>query len=322
MTQSPSPRGWDEVAAAAEQALALFAREEDDVGLAQAWRSLAMAHHARCRFEEATQACECALRHARAANATREESRAADLLCMCLVEGPTPVNAAVSRIEKMLERAGANQLLEANVRTALAELRAMECRFGEARALYHATERVYENLGVRLALAGLRQVAGAIELYAGDAAEAERLLRSGYELLPDVAAMRAYHGLLLASALYELGRYDDAQRLMDDGEELARAGGVVEAVTWARLRAPLLARAGRAAEAEQVIRDAMSRAEETDALNLRGRALVALAEVLQLKGDADQARDAVQRAIVVFDRKRNLAARREAEAMLQQHVTR
>ena len=305
----------EELAAVAEEALAAFEEAGDDFGLAQAWRQLASTMHARCRFAEAAEACERALEHARRADATREESRAADLLCMCLLHGPTPVPAAIARAGHMLAEA-ASPVLQANVMTALAELQAMRKSFDAARTLLEEAGRTYERLGLRLALVGLRQVSGLVELLAREPVEAERVLREGFDLIAaDFQAWRAYQSTLLAEALYEQDRFQEASDLIESAQP-EHEDELENLLPWAVVKARLLAREGAASEGETLLRDIAGRAARTDALNVHGRALLALAEVLAIADRQEEAREAAAAAAEIFDRKGNIAAVERATALM------
>jgi class 3 adenylate cyclase/tetratricopeptide (TPR) repeat protein len=306
--------GREEAADLAHEAIRVFEAHGDDVGLAQAWRHLGSALSAQSRYAASVEACERALEHARRAEAGREESRAADLLCMGLLHGPTPVEAAIERAGRLLEGTRKNQLLEANVLTAVAELKAMQTSFDEARELLLAARQTYETLGLRLALAGLMQVDGTIELMAGDPVAAERVLREGYELLLGISGWQGAHGLRLAEALQRQERYAEAAELVDAVEAQTRSGELEDQVHWATIKGPLLARDGRSAEAEEVVRAALTAIKATDALNLHAQTLAALAEVQQ-HSDGDGADDTARHAISLFRQKGNTAAADRATAL-------
>jgi tetratricopeptide (TPR) repeat protein len=192
--------------------------------------------------------------------------------------------------------------------SSFAELKAMQREFDEARALCAQARSIYERLGLRLGLAGLMQVSGTIELLAGDAEAAEEILRESHTLLVGITGLHGYHGLLLARALYAEGRYDEARALVDESVSLSRSHEIESQVSWRLVKAPLLARAGDTREADKILDKAVALASETDSLNLRGRAQAALAEVLQLAGKSEEAAEASQAAIELFERKGNVAA--------------
>jgi predicted ATPase/class 3 adenylate cyclase len=306
---------WEEVTDLARDALAAFEEAGDDFGLAQAWRQLASSLHSRAHFAEAADAAEQALDHARRANAAREEARAVDLLCMCLLHGPTPVAAAAARAEEMLADAKTNAALQANVMAALAELKAMQKSFDEAHELLAAARKTYEELGLRLAIVGLGQVEGLVELLAGDPEEAEHAFRAGFELIAVAfPTWRTYQAGLLAEALYERGRVDEARVLVettpDQVEELESI------LPWVTVKARLLALDGSVEEGEELLRDTAARASQTDALNTQGRVLLALAEVLHIAHRSDEARVVAAEAAEIFGKKGNLPAAERATALL------
>jgi tetratricopeptide (TPR) repeat protein len=306
---------WEEVNGVAKEAVAAFEEAGDDMGLAQAWRQIASTLHARSRFSEAADAAERALEHARRANAAREEARAVDLLCMCLVHGPTPVPVAIERTSTMLAEAQTNPGLRANVMAALAELKAMEKAFDEARNLLSEARRTYEQLGLRLALVGLLQVGGHVELLAGEADEAERSFRAGYDLTAaEFPTWRSYQAGLLAEALYELQRFEEARELIDAAEPDQR-DELENILPWAVVKARLLARGGAYEQAEQLLRDLATRAAQTDALNVHGRVLLALAEVLLAGNRIEDAHHEAAEAAAIFERKGNLPDAERAAAL-------
>jgi len=306
---------WVDAAELAKEAIRVFEEFEDDLGLAQAWRHLGSALGAESRYAASVEACERALEHARRAGTGREESRAADLLCMGLLHGPTPVDVAIERAQKLLRSAGDNRLLEANVLAALAELKAMQTSFDDARELLMAAHRTYEILGLRLALAGVMQVAGTIELLAGDAAAAEQVFRQGYDILVGITGWQGPYGLRLADALYRQQRYAEATELVDAVEGQTLSGELEDRMFWATVKGPLLARAGQVSAAEEILRDALDVVAATDALNLHALVLSSLAEVQQLSG-ADAAAQTQRRAISLFTRKGNIAAADRVTALL------
>ena len=73
---------------------------------------------------------------------------------------------------------------------------------------------------------------------------------------------------------------------------------------WRQVRGKVLARRGELQEGEQLLREAVALAEETDILNAHADALVDLAEVLALAGH--DASSELDRALARYERKGNL----------------
>jgi tetratricopeptide (TPR) repeat protein len=144
-----------------------------------------------------------------------------------------------------------------------------------------------------------------MELLAGDAAAAERELQRGLEILrprgPD-----AYQEAILAEALYQQGRFDDAATHARTAEAHAPADNVQAQVAWRGVRAKLEA-ADSPERARVLVAEAVSLAEATDATNLLADALADLAVVLHLARD-DAVEDVARRAVALYEQKGNVAA--------------
>jgi hypothetical protein len=160
---------------------------------------------------------------------------------------------------------------------------------------------IYTDLGLTLALAGLTQVIGPMELLAGDPAAAERELRLGLEILEPQHG-DGYQQALLAEALYRQGRAAEAGACAGISERRSPPDLVLAQVAWRGVRAKL-------ARSPALAREAVAIAETTDATNLVADALADLALVLRADGD-DAWADAARRARELYERKANVAAAR------------
>ena len=304
----------DEELRVAQEAIRVFEELEDDFGLARSWREVSNASHLLCRFGDAEAASERALAYARAAADRREESRSTDALCTSLLYGPTPADEGVMRCEEVLAHVGGNRLMRANVLASLHGLKGMLGRFEEAFAESTEAERIYSDLGLRFAVAGLLQVTGPVALLAGDPEAAEHVLRRSYEILAGIGA-KGYTAALLAAALYAQERYQEAAEFV----AIAKDPGTHETTTgvrWRAVEAKLRALDGDVDAAVTTAREAASLASKTDALNLHAEALVALAEVLQLAGRDAEAAHAAEQAYAVYAAKGNVAAQEQMRALV------
>ena len=256
---------------------------------------------------------ELALGHAEAAGEVQEEARIIDVLCTSLLYGPTPADEAVARCVTMLEDERESRVVEANISISLAGLLAMLGRFDEARSFAERARSVYNELGQRMAVAGWTQIAGPLELLAGDPEAAERHLRLGLDLL-EGAGSQGYQASLLAEALYQLGSYDEAGRFAELGLETSAAGDDAAQVIASGVRAKVQARLQpeQIDEALSTARAAAALAAATDALNLWGDSLVAVAHVLRIAERPDEAETVLRDAAAVYGRKGNVVAAEQA----------
>jgi Flp pilus assembly protein TadD len=74
------------------------------------------------------------------------------------------------------------------------------------------------------------------------------------------------------------------------------------------VRAKLLARRGDLAEAERVAREALTRTQPTDDIQLRAETLTALAEVLRAADRPGESEAAFGEAVALYERKGNVVA--------------
>jgi tetratricopeptide (TPR) repeat protein len=239
-------------------------------------------------------------------------------LAFCALVGPTPVAAAIERIEELGERGDGSPVVEAIALITGAYLEAMRGGFDLARERIARGRTILEELGqgLRAAVAPASQL-GRVELLAGDPVAAEVALRAGYEGL-DRMGETAYLSTLavdLAEAVYEQGRLEEAERLTEQSEEAAALDDVASQIGWRWVRAKVVASRGDAGEGERLARDAVARARRTDYFELQGLALTALAEVLDRAGRREEAAAAADDAARVFERKGNVVSAKRAREL-------
>jgi class 3 adenylate cyclase/tetratricopeptide (TPR) repeat protein len=308
----------DELLRVTEEAIAVYEELGDDLGLARAWRRLSYVPMARCHFGQAEEAARRALRHARAARDVQEEARSIDRLCTSLLYGPTPAQEGVRRCAAML-RDATSLIVQANVASSLSGLFALRGRFERARELYSRAGAIYEEVGLRLPLAGVHQIAGEVELLAADSCAAEQELRAACEIAGSAGPSAALLKAQLARSLLEQGRIDESAEL---------AFGTVESCgddIWARvtclgLQSRIDAIRGVDGDGVEAARAAVSLVETTDALNLHANVLVDLGEALRRGGHEGEAQNSFAAAKELYGRKGNLVAEARMDALLGERV--
>ena len=106
-----------------------------------------------------------------------------------------------------------------------------------------------------------------------------------------------------ASALFELGRLDEAYEATIRSEAAGAADDVVTQSYWRAARAKVLASWGRGDEALALAGEAMRLIDATDGLLERGDVYAAVGETNRLLSRANEARDAFTEAIQLYEAK-------------------
>src|SRR4029079_545778 len=136
---------------------------------------------------------------------------------------------AIARVQALRTRE-LGFLAEAWERTVLARLASMKGEFDEARELVSGARQAYTDAGLLASGAAIALSEASIERRAGDHAAAERALREGLAVLEemDERAYRPTLAVILASVLYEEGRYDEAATLCEQARPTSRAEDLVQ----------------------------------------------------------------------------------------------
>ena len=224
-------------------------------------------------------------------------SRSDTDLEFALIIGPRPVDDAMRMIDELADwRPPGSQDLPR------ATLLAMLGRFDEAWPLAEArSSHLREVTGntSRDAYLYLAMIA-TIE---GDRERAVRYDAEDLELITDIAIAAATVKARLARDLCYLGRFDEAEQLLDEARAVPPPGSGVR-VMAAAAEALLLAQRGELEQAETLARTAVATAEtRTDNVWWQADTHEDLATVLERAGRIDEARDALERALAIWERK-------------------
>lgn len=273
---SPEESGED-IAAVADTAIPLLEQIGDHLGLAKAWWLKSEVHLSACRWAARAENLERALAHARTADDKSEQSALASQLALALYCGPTPVDEAIERCERMLNELPDDRSLRASVTGTIAGLRAMQGDFDQARRLQAAARALHEQLGQRFRLATRSLIAADVEKLAGNPIEAMRILRWAFGELQEmgITSVMSTVAAFLADALAGEGSIDEAVHYSEFSQQHAAPVDVATQVMWRVARA-------NAVDDLALARGAVRLAAPTDYLEVRARALLAA-------GDADAA---------------------------------
>jgi hypothetical protein len=122
---------------------------------------------------------------------------------------------------------------------------------------------------------------------------------------------------ILAEAVYELGRDEEADRLTLASEERAGAEDAYSQGLLRSVRAKVLANRGDLEGAERVGRKGVAVADTTDFLHLRWHARMSLAQVLGRIGSGRDPAPVLREALELADLKGSVVRVRSARALLE-----
>jgi class 3 adenylate cyclase/tetratricopeptide (TPR) repeat protein len=316
LSQVIAPEEWmPRLKATAERAREVFEAVGDDLGLARAWNVLSYSLWNGGHYDEAARHYRRSLAHARRAGNERQELIALSGLLGSMYFGSTPVDELHRETEAYLKHVqGSPGWRHLGLRT-LAGICGMDGAAEEARALYFEAKELGEELGLREMAATVTKFAEEVGLLSGDAAFAERELRTGYAQLEEMGerGARSTVAALLAEALYLLGRHAESERFADLSLELSAAEDVRSQARGRGVKAKLLAARTEYEAAERLASEAVELFAKTDDLFQQSQVLMALAEVLEAGGRTDEAIPVLKSAVDVSERKGNVVTAGEAQ---------
>jgi tetratricopeptide (TPR) repeat protein len=313
----------EEIADGLAGAMPALREAGDEAALARAMRLSGMLLFWRGQTEAALVELERAEAFARSAGAGAEEMECRRMIVSTMFHGSSPVEAVLERIDAIEAGAGGAGSLAVNTLRFRGELVAMQGDFDTGRTLTAEAQALAQELGQHQLLgAGVPHSAAGVEMLAGNPQGAERELRAGCKALEQIGDWGHLVTLIpyLVDALLAQGRAQEAAPLVERSFEQAVGDDADAQVGLRRAQARLLAEQGRFDEAEHVAREAVARAEPTDFLDLRGRALSDLAEVLVLAGKHEEAMETFERGAQVYDRKGNLVMAARTRKRLEEAV--
>lgn len=309
------PEQWGEPALRqCQDAITVLESLQHDAGLHAAWWLVGTLHGHAGRLALAQQAIDKAIQHAIKAGDRRQRTRCCTGLAICELDGPTPVPVAIARCEQLLEDAEGDFRAQAWVSGCLARLYAMQGSFDRARELYGRGRQTLRELGDALLEAMMSLYSGGVELLAGDPVAAERELRPDYDKL---AALGERVGLssvavLLSRALYEQGRFEDADVYCRAAEQAASADDSESQVGWRQVRGLLQLRSGDAGAAVATLIAAVDLARESESPAFLASALADLVTALEGAGLEREAATAREESIALYRAKGDLVSVRAA----------
>ena len=251
-----------------------------------------------------------AAEQAELAGDAREEAESLVWLLIAGMFGPTPVGVALERCATIASRAGASRKVRLMCSIERGVLEAMNGDTDSGRERVGRGRQQLDELGLAWLATVMAQEATIVEQLAGDPHAAERLLRPSVEKFEQMgeSGFLFTHTLLLANALQEQGRFDEAARLV---ERLGVAEEYRDDSAFAHYQARQAAHEGRISDALGLARRSVEQAAATDFLREHGDRLVGLADIHALAGQRGDALAALAEAEALYARKGCLAAIRQ-----------
>jgi class 3 adenylate cyclase/DNA-binding SARP family transcriptional activator/tetratricopeptide (TPR) repeat protein len=316
-TSSPRLSAEEELRSV-ERAIRILEELGDEEGLCRGWELTGFLQFNLGQVRAAGEAMERAVEHARRVGDRMREMWGLVFLCTYAALGPTPVGEGISLCDHVEDRIRGDPPAEAAVLLERGRMEAMRGNFDEARDAVTEGMSVLEDLGQAWDLAMSSDPAAEVEELGHQLRRAEQRLRVAYDTLLQLGAdsFAPTWAARLASVICAQGRDEEALELTLASEELAAADDITAQVPWRATRARIYARQGRAEEAQQLARQAVGMAERTDWLNLHAETLMDLAKVLLTLGKPLEAKEAVSKALKVWEKKGNLVSAQRARALL------
>jgi hypothetical protein len=230
-------------------------------------------------------------------------------LAAALYWGPTPVNQARTRCERLLATVTTDLPGAAYLRVFLGGFAAQQGAFDRARSLLASASKVLEDLGIRSARTTYcAPVLADVELLSGNASGATQILR---QLCEQLVGTRDFSTLAsrasnLAEALVAQELFDEAEAWTKTAEEHAATDDVKAQMMWRPIRAIVHAHRGEFASARTLVGEGLALANSTDDLNRRARTYRDLGHVLRSGGRSVDAALAFERAAELFQQKGNI----------------
>jgi predicted ATPase/DNA-binding SARP family transcriptional activator len=245
--------GLEETLAECEAAAATLESCGDTEGLAEALTSVGKLRFWHGDETSCGEVLERAIACARQSGNHRAQMRASHWLAVTFCQLlPIPVDDALTRAEQLLQDARGDLWAEADLLKPLSHLYAYLGRSADARAAIDRSQSIFTSFGAKLNLAESAIPATIVGLITADPAAAERYARQGLETLQAMGERGKYGtdlARLLADALYDQGRFDEAQQIIDE----IQAGAPPDMPDNWLMQAALLARRGEFPAARQLI---------------------------------------------------------------------
>jgi class 3 adenylate cyclase/tetratricopeptide (TPR) repeat protein len=319
MLTDPHAKPTEVFRAELEEAVRVFEELGDEAALATVWTELAQIEWMPCRYERAQIAARRAIEHARRSGDERIIAAPLLLAISAAMFGTASPAKGIAALDELSQDLSRSRQMEAFALVSRAYFIGMEGSFDEARRLLDAAHEVERALGLRFDMAANREQLGQLELYAADAAAAERAYRENYDISDELGdeGHKSTGAANLARALCALERFDEAEGYAEMAVRIAAADDLASQTAGRSARALVLAARGELAEAERLAREAVALYADAETPNPQGDAWMDLANVLRTAGKPAEAAAAAREALSLYERKGNAPASASTRAFIE-----
>ncbi len=292
----------------AKGAIAILQRDGDEEGLARAWFALALASWTGGLWDVMLEPLAQAIESARRAESRSLEVQTLNFVFAALGFGSTPIDDALRRMDELAEDRVDSREAQGLAARWRGTLLSYQGRIEQGRALIEEARQIFTELGHRDGLALLPFSSGRLELMEGDFVAAERELRAGVELMLEMGDRSRAASLMpmLADALTDQGRIDEAEELLERAREAAPDDDPNAEAFRRTAEARVLVRRGAVPEAVRLAEEGIEMAKRTHELLTLPDLLVYQAEVLEMAGQPRAAEAALREAADAATRKGSL----------------
>jgi class 3 adenylate cyclase/tetratricopeptide (TPR) repeat protein len=308
-----------EATAVLDDVLSWLETAGDDTALARSYLLASEVHWNGSRAEPAMRAARQALEHATRAGDERLRGVCAYYLAAAAAWGPFGPSEELAVVEELEGHHAETRMAQTGALFIRMHRAANRGDRREVRVLNDRLCAAHLEVGDEIVAHASMQAPVLIELWSGNAPEARRLAENAYRNLLRLGAVgfASTTAVLLAEVLYASGERDEAERTAIEGENLGGAEDVVNFAIGRGVRARVAADRGDLAAADELARDAVRYALETDFPVMHGDAYRALAYVRHPAGRPDEERNALEEALAAYRRKDIVPMIRETELLLE-----
>jgi tetratricopeptide (TPR) repeat protein len=206
--------------------------------------------------------------------------------------GPAPTSVSIAHFDKELQREIRSPVLQRLLTSSRAQMLGLAGRTADAREILERNAAEIEELGNIFGASSLRGfVLSLNEIGAGNVKTGVDLILRAAEIF-DAAGETAAFSTLTGYAsvfLYELEELDEALHWSERSEQAAASDDLASQIFWRAGRAQVLAARGDVEAALRLANEAVSIAEDTEALMWHCDAYMARGEVYRLLGRHEDA---------------------------------